>query len=238
MSMFDKLDEYIKDIDNNKNNFTKEYENIKSDVHNLIVKLDKTNSNIEKILAEHNIQQNKLLKTNRELEKLAHYDSMVNALNRRGFFSSISSIITLSKRNKKDMAVLMIDIDDFKAVNDSYGHDVGDNVLELLVNTINNTIRNSDIFARFGGEEFVLLLPDTKLDNAKHLAEKIRDLISKIIYKTDKNKTSNFTVSIGIAMMKLENYNIDETLKISDIGLYKAKNSGKNKVCLGKNYTI
>lgn len=178
----------------------------------------------------------KLLEVNKELEKLAHNDSMVNALNRRGFFSTIANIIPLAKRNKQDISVFMIDIDDFKNVNDSYGHDIGDDVIELLVNTINKASRDSDIFARFGGEEFVLLLPDTSLDNARHVAEKIRETISNLTYKTNKNKTCNFTVSIGLSMLQNENYDIDEALRISDIGLYKAKNSGKNKVCLGKEY--
>ena len=120
----------------------------------------------------------------------------------------------------------MIDLDKFKDVNDTHGHDVGDSVLKLFVEEIKNNIRESDIFIRYGGEEFVLLLPNTDLENAKVITEKLR----KVIEDCNQINFLRFTISIGVAAFIASEDNLESILKKADEALYEAKNSGRNRV--------
>jgi diguanylate cyclase (GGDEF)-like protein len=122
----------------------------------------------------------------------------------------------------------MFDIDNFKSINDTYGHDIGDKVIISLSNEVLQKIRQSDIAARWGGEEFLILLPNTNQQGAIVLAEKIRLAIEKLHLEE-----VDFTVSVGVASFDItEDENIDDAIKKADLALYEAKNSGKNKVCL------
>ena len=119
----------------------------------------------------------------------------------------------------------MLDIDNFKLVNDNFGHDVGDYVLKTLAKIITNSIRETDIFARWGREEFVVLLPNTNLNEASKIAQKVRKNIEN--YKFD--KVEKTTISLGVSEYK-KNETLENLIKKCDIALYKAKENGKNRV--------
>lgn len=165
--------------------------------------------------------------SNSQME-LANTDPLTGISNRRFFFDIATKLIKISSRTKTSLSILMIDIDFFKTINDTYGHLVGDDVLKYLTRHIENSLRESDIFARFGGEEFVVLLPETDLEEGLIVAEKIRLLFSENIYI--ENKVSiPFTVSIGVSQYKNEPL-LEKVIQRADEALYKAKNNGRNKV--------
>ena len=165
-----------------------------------------------------------------ELKLLASTDSMTKLYNRRYFTKTSKHILDLAKRENQDISLIMLDIDKFKTINDTYGHDVGDEVIISLANELISTQRSSDVVCRFGGEEFVILLPNTPIEGAVHTAENIRKNIENIILEIN-NKQISFTVSIGVSSIKQDETNIEKALKRADEALYSAKENGRNKVC-------
>ncbi len=180
-------------------------------------------------------QMNKILQEkNKELENLAEKDFLTDLYNRRFIMKIIKHFLTLSDRDPNfKLSFILIDIDDFKNINDTYGHDAGDEVLKQLAALLKNKVRKSDIVSRWGGEEFLVLLPKTDMEGAKHLAEKIRKEIEKQTF-TFGDKKMHITVSIGVSAIDLSNNNTDKhifkTLVEVDKKLYKAKKTGKNKI--------
>jgi len=168
-----------------------------------------------------------------ELKLLASTDSMTKLYNRRYFSNMSEFIFSLMKREKQNLSVIMLDIDKFKNINDTYGHKIGDDVIISLANKLIEHQRQSDIICRYGGEEFVILLPKTSLDETNILAQKIRKEIESIILNISINKDLKFTVSVGVSQVDLENEsNVEVALKRADDALYEAKESGRNKVCM------
>jgi len=166
---------------------------------------------------------------NRELQELAYYDPLTGLPNRRFFFEHASLIFEEVKRYEKPLSLFVIDIDHFKKINDTYGHDVGDLVLKTFADVLRGIVRKSDICARFGGEEFVVLLPNTDLEGARVLAERIRATVAKNPVEHG-SIVIVFTVSIGISQYRKGMQNIDELIKEADIALYRAKEGGRNRV--------
>ncbi len=169
---------------------------------------------------------NELLVMNKELERMANTDPLTNAYNRRYFFDLAVHHMELARRASSTLSVAMIDIDNFKSINDQFGHDVGDQVIKSMVNLATSSIRASDIIARFGGEELVALFPDTNLEGARTLAEKIRSHIEA----TSPNNLIVYTVSIGVSEFTSEDKKFDRLLKRADEALYLAKRNGRNNV--------
>jgi len=130
----------------------------------------------------------------------------------------------------------MLDIDHFKQVNDNYGHKAGDEVIVNLSSTLQTLARKSDVICRFGGEEFIILLPKTNQEGAITIAEKIRQFIENSIVKinyADKGNEIKITISIGVALIDLtQDKSIEAPIQRADKALYKAKNMGRNKVCI------
>jgi len=166
---------------------------------------------------------------NRELQELAYYDPLTGLPNRRFFFEHASLIFEEVKRYEKSLSLLVIDIDHFKEINDTYGHDVGNLVLKTFAGLLRGIVRQSDICARFGGEKFVVLLPNTDLEGAKVLAERIRATVAKNPVEHG-STIIVFTVSIGISQYRKGMQSIDELIKEADIALYRAKEGGRNRV--------
>lgn len=164
----------------------------------------------------------------KELATLAHFDHLTNIYNRRYFYIISNNLLKLSIRKKESISVCMIDIDNFKNINDTYGHPIGDLVIKTLAERLQSLIRKSDIVARYGGEEFIILFPNTNIEGANIITEKICTEISKVII-SHKNGEINFTVSIGISEFK-ENQSLDTIINNADKALYHAKKMGKNKV--------
>ena len=133
-----------------------------------------------------------------ELKLLASTDPMTKLYNRRYFIQTAKHIFDLNKREKQDLSIIMLDIDKFKNVNDTYGHDIGDKVIIALSNELTNQHRASDVVCRYGGEEFVLLLPNTSLNNVNNLANKIKNAVEHLTIKLIEHNIK-FTVSLGVS---------------------------------------
>lgn len=171
---------------------------------------------------------------NVKLEILATTDSLSGVKNRRSFYESSAPMIKFNRRENKSLAVLMIDIDKFKMINDIYGHSVGDEVIRLMAQKTNSTLRKSDIFGRLGGEEFAAVLPNTSERGALKAAENIRFEIENLEHHTLKNETIKFTVSIGVAILRPDDADLETILHRADLALYEAKRAGRNRVILSK----
>lgn len=158
-------------------------------------------------------------------------DKLTGVYNRKHFEEALLFLLDSAKLDKTEFAVIMFDIDDFKGVNDKYGHQTGDEVLVKLTTEVNKCITKSDIVGRYGGEEFILLLPNSSKEKAISMAEKIRSNVEAAKILGDKRKV---TISIGIAMSSNEALNSQEIIERADQALYKAKNEGKNRFVLWK----
>ncbi len=170
-----------------------------------------------------------------ELEKkiyrMATTDALTGLFSREYFRQQYSDMFRRSERYQRPFSVMMIDIDDFKAVNDTYGHPTGDSVLEGMGRIIMDIIRDEDCAARYGGEEFVILLPETIPEKARFPAERLRKSLESYRFQTEKKRFS-VTASIGIAGFPEHATTMDELLEKADQALYEAKRAGKNKVRL------
>lgn len=169
------------------------------------------------------------LRIEAELCRLATTDALTGILNRRSFMTNSSIEVNRSKRHKRPLSVLMLDIDNFKRVNDTYGHPVGDEAIKAMATTCAKTIRANDILSRLGGEEFAILLPETDLSNAIAMAERLRAAIADIRIPTEIGELS-FTSSIGVAELTEVDPSIETLLSHADAALYEAKRSGRNRV--------
>ena len=169
--------------------------------------------------------------TNVKLHLLATTDSLTGVKNRRSFFDSSDSMIPYIRREKQTLGVLMIDIDKFKNINDTYGHATGDEALKYVSKELFKIVRKSDIFGRIGGEEFATTLPHTSFEGTMLVAEKMRESIEKLSFKSDDNTKIDLRVSIGVSMLKDSDINLEDVLHRADLSLYKAKESGRNRVC-------
>jgi len=177
--------------------------------------------------------QTKALKAAKEeLKNQAHHDYLTGLYNRRYFQQISQDLINLAKRETSKLSIIMLDIDKFKMVNDTYGHSAGDQVLKHFAKTLTEYTRNSDIVARLGGEEFAVLLHSDE-KGAEVIAEKMRKAIESQPVTIDTENYISLTVSLGVSSVDVENdVNIDTALNKSDTALYKAKNSGRNKVII------
>jgi len=165
------------------------------------------------------------------LERLAHTDFLTNLYNRRFFMQRLSEETERVKRGHQPMSVLLIDMDDFKTVNDTHGHDIGDRVLQVIASVTQEVKRISDVSARIGGEEFAMLLPDTDREGAIKLAQRLRRTINEQIIADAKGGPIQVTASIGVATMSHADHGIDHILTHADRALYRAKDAGRNRVC-------
>lgn len=166
-----------------------------------------------------------------KLEKQASKDILTNLYNRRFFYESSAKAIEYAKRNSRLLSIIILDIDHFKHVNDTYGHAAGDDVLKALASTMQHLQRKSDIIARIGGEEFTVLLPDTSREQAIEIAQRLRETIEKVQVQLKDGSFLQFTVSLGASSIRTDRENdIEPALLRADRALYRAKKSGRNNV--------
>lgn len=181
----------------------------------------------------------RLARTIRELEEsrkalaeLATTDALTKLKNRRAFFENGTKALAYARRYVADLSVILLDIDHFKKINDTYGHQAGDEALILVASILMGMARTEDTVARIGGEEFALLLPDTNRLGTAVLAERIRSAIEREQFIAG-DKIAPITVSIGIASFGTDPAeSIDQLLGVADNRLYLAKNAGRNRICV------
>ncbi len=172
-----------------------------------------------------------LQSANQHLAELASIDPLTGASNRRHFMAESRIELSRAKRQDRPLSVIMLDVDYFKSINDRFGHETGDKALVALAATIHATLRGGDIFARMGGEEFIVMLPGQGLTDAFQTAERLRLLIAQSVIPDCPDR---ITISAGVAELENALEEIDELLRRADQALYRAKNQGRNKVCLGQ----
>lgn len=171
-------------------------------------------------------------KTEEELRRLSSTDPLTGAHNRRSFFTSLEHELQSFLRYQVPSCVLLVDLDGFKAVNDTWGHACGDSTIINTVRVMESHLRKSDILGRFGGDEFAILLGNTNLEQARHVAEKLRREVerSTIVFE---GHTVGVTVSIGVAALAAIDASINHLLARADVALYEAKHRGRNTVVAG-----
>lgn len=163
----------------------------------------------------------------RELERLARTDSLTGLLNRQRLMERLEKEVERSTRYGRPLSLMIMDLDHFKEVNDNHGHLAGDSVLVSTAETISGTLRTTDFAGRYGGEEFCVVLPETEINGAADLAERLREAVENTEHSI--NGTSlRVTCSIGVA--QAASGNVEETIAVADGALYRAKRSGRNRV--------
>lgn len=167
----------------------------------------------------------------RELKQLAQTDFLTNLANRRHFMELAEQELSRTLRYGGPLSVLMLDVDHFKNINDTYGHKIGDLVLQKFGGLVRHTLRDVDAVGRVGGEEFAVVLPQTDGQHALEVAERLCRLTAHTEVALDQGRPLHFTVSIGITTLAGASSNIDTLLSQADQALYEAKHSGRNKVC-------
>lgn len=175
-----------------------------------------------------------LAQTRNRLKKQARTDPLTEALNREGIEKEIIRQYALFQRYKTPFSVIILDADDFKKINDTHGHAIGDRVLLKIVAAMKKYLRETDLLARWGGEEFLGLLPNTGLESARGVAERIRSHIEDLEMELSPDSKIRFTCSLGVSTAGEQDKGYEETIHNADAALYRAKNTGRNRVCLAE----
>lgn len=179
----------------------------------------------------------KISKLEYEMRLLATYDQLTGVLTRHAFIESGKILINLAERKKKNISLIFFDLDYFKKINDTFGHDAGDYILRESGKIFKKNKRKSDLISRIGGEEFIIILPDTNSYGASIVAEKLRKIFLEYSFIYGDNKI-NVTASMGIADFSHTSiYNLDTLMKHADNCLYQSKKNGRNQVTIYKQET-
>ncbi len=227
---FNKTNENIKKISKKSsvdlNKITKDIEEL--DSTKLIASFNEFHSNLLETLKEADTTIIKLQEEVLKLEKESNIDPLTKLYNKRALLKDIENILHFGKDKKLDLALIIFDLDDFKKINDTYGHIAGDKTLIYVGKVLKNTLRKEIKTYRFGGEEFVVILNRTEIEKAKKIAERILKIISesKLIYKSN---TIQITMSGGVTSHQIGD-TADLIIERADKALYEAKTSGKNRV--------
>ncbi len=169
-----------------------------------------------------------LQRKNYEIEKMSRTDFLTGIANRRSILEDLNRLSSVSKKNGRVFSILLMDIDNFKSINDTYGHSCGDLVLKKFARIVEEVLRDSDYFGRWGGEEFLIILPGTDLKEAVKVAERIK---SKVAEKRFDCRSAQVKLSVTIGVCRYDPHlTLDENLHIVDEAMYKGKRSGKNTV--------
>ena len=189
------------------------------------------NEELEQRLDQSSMMMGELKRDMERIRRQAVTDGLTGLANRKAFDENISRLSREAKRDGKGFSLIMIDIDHFKAFNDKYGHQVGDQVLRLVAMTLINEVKGQDMAARYGGEEFAIILPDTNIDAAQAVAENLRMAVEKkeVMNRTTGENLGQITVSLGVAQF-YEGENSEEVIRRADVALYNSKEKGRNKV--------
>lgn len=201
---------------------TREVQRLSSTLDHMTRRLLTMNEAMEELVRRRTLE---LEHANQELERLASSDPLTGLLNRRGFDARLVTALALARRSGRPLSVITIDVDHFKRVNDTFGHEIGDNVLRSLALQLRTRLRVSDAVARLGGEEFIVLLPDTALDDALQMA---RELVA-LVAARPQDAVGRVTISAGLSALRAEDDDAGPMLRRSDDALYAAKTAGRNR---------
>jgi diguanylate cyclase (GGDEF)-like protein/PAS domain S-box-containing protein len=167
-----------------------------------------------------------------ELQRLATTDGLTQSSNRRHFFDCAHREFEQARKQGEPLAFLLLDIDDFKVINDTYGHQVGDSVLRRIAESGRGSLRRADVFGRIGGEEFAAVFPGCAPDMALQVAERLQREIQRLSFCHD-DQTFGITISQGLTSLTAEDENIDALFARADAAMYEAKRQGKNRILCG-----
>jgi diguanylate cyclase (GGDEF)-like protein len=171
------------------------------------------------------------------IKNMAVYDTLTNVHNRRYFDERIEAETQKSFLSSTPLSLVMVDIDYFKKVNDSFGHTEGDKALCKIATLLKNSVRKDDMVARYGGEEFVLVLPGAKLEVTSVIAERIRRLVETTLFEIG-DAPIHLSISLGISNLPAHRARSkEELIKMADLALYHAKREGRNRVCIFTGYS-
>jgi two-component system, cell cycle response regulator len=185
---------------------------------------------IKKLQDELDGKNRQLEEVNRQLRQLSITDGLTGLFNHRHVHELLREEFERSKRSEEPLGVAMLDLDRFKQLNDTHGHPTGDVVLAETARILKESAREVDMIGRYGGEEFIAILPGADEDDANHFAERVRSTVEEFIYR-DEGKEIRMTVSAGVASaVAIELDNSDELIKLADRALYQAKTNGRNRV--------
>ncbi len=176
------------------------------------------------------IQKRRIESQQKQLEQMAYYDPLTDLPNRRLLEKLIKRELASVQRYGQETVIIMLDVDGFKLINDTYGHQVGDSILMQLADLLQNNVRETDTVARFGGEEFIILMPNTSVEEGYSFAERIRKTIMEKVFSVG-SVTLQITSSFGVSSMgDINSQNLEDYYLLADRALYLAKQSGKNRV--------
>ncbi|MGI9327171.1 MAG: diguanylate cyclase [Pseudomonadales bacterium] len=178
--------------------------------------------------------ERELRRMKNELETMAHTDALTKLNNRWVFMDRLQEEVERVRRHGSTLSVLLFDLDHFKAVNDTHGHETGDWVLQTVSKVATEIKRLTDVAARLGGEEFAILLPETQKEGALHLAQRLRAAIEEASTVTSSGSLLTVTASVGVATITRNSKHLETILKQADNALYEAKENGRNMVCVAK----
>ncbi|MCG8686942.1 MAG: diguanylate cyclase [Desulfobacterales bacterium] len=167
-----------------------------------------------------------------KMEVFAQTDPLTGLDNRRKMYDSIRGEMARYKRHSQTFSFVLLDVDNFKIFNDTYGHNTGDIALKALANLLKSQIRDQDVACRWGGEEFLLMLPETDMDGAIQLAEKLRKAIEQLEIEYDNEEILHVTATLGVSSFTESDRHADEIITRADQALYEGKKTGRNKVCV------
>ncbi len=229
---------YNQDTDKYLENIVQEFgdnEDVKTIFKELIdatAKLRASGENITHKLEESTREINHLRKDLQQVTVEAQRDFLTGVFNRKSFERLIDEQMLIAKENNTELCLLMIDVDHFKVFNDKFGHLLGDEVLKIVARTLTDTIKGRDVVARFGGEEFVVFLPETPIEGGVRVAEMIRNSIAgKGLKRRDTGETfGSITVSLGVSRYRPESDTLLTLIKRADDALYSSKHNGRNRV--------
>jgi diguanylate cyclase (GGDEF)-like protein len=168
-----------------------------------------------------------------DLSQLAVTDSLTHIMNRRGITNHLLDLMAHAERYGHPLSVAMADIDHFKRVNDTYGHEVGDSALALTASVLSETLRMPDKVGRYGGEEFLVILPHTSLAQAQKICERMREAVERWSFDNGRNEELKLTISFGVTQFR-KSEDLEQLLSRADKALYEAKAAGRNRVVTKK----
>jgi len=181
-------------------------------------------------LRANNAQVSKNVQQRRQYERAAMFDGLTGIHNRRWLDETLHRMVGRNSRGGSPLSLALIDIDHFKSFNDTYGHSAGDHVLTVVATTLASNLRPTDLVARFGGEEFVIIFPDTEIDQAKLASDRVREAIAEEKLSTSEGvELPCVTISMGVAQLT-SGQTVPGLLKTADSAMYRAKEAGRNRV--------